>query len=113
MPVAAPRKNEYRGASCSTRRRLVVASGRGRLTKPPTIYRLVGHFRRICQMKKLTDTVFASLLVLAISIQGPAGQPSKAEERERAQKAAAAFQEIMGAPDQGIPQELLDRAQCV
>jgi lipid-binding SYLF domain-containing protein len=64
-------------------------------------------------MKKVTVTVFASLLVLAISIQSPAGQASKAEERERAQKAASAFQEIMGAPDQGIPQELLDRAQCV
>src|SRR5215475_3569642 len=64
-------------------------------------------------MKKATATVLASLLVLAISTQNLAGQNSKAEERERAQKAAAAFQEIMGAPDQGIPQELLDRAQCV
>src|SRR6266540_4476191 len=64
-------------------------------------------------MIKATVTVFASLLVLAISTQNLAGQTSKAEERERAQKAAAAFQEIMGAPDQGIPQELLDRAQCV
>src|SRR5262249_59592877 len=64
-------------------------------------------------MKKATVTVFASLLVLAISTQNLAGQTSKADERERAQKAAAAFQEIMGAPDQGIPQELLDRAQCV
>ena len=64
-------------------------------------------------MNKATVTVFASLLVLAISTQNLAGQNSKAEERERAQKAAVAFQEIMGAPDQGIPQELLDRAQCV
>src|SRR6266545_3947746 len=72
---------------------------------------MVSHWR--CLMKKATVTVFASLLVLAISTQNLAGQTSKAEERERAQKAAAAFQEIMGAPDQGIPQELLDRAQCV
>src|SRR2546428_3003311 len=64
-------------------------------------------------MKRVTDTVFASLLVLAISTQSLAGQGSKADERERAQKAAAAFQEIMSAPDQGIPQDLLDRAQCV
>src|SRR5262245_59079711 len=64
-------------------------------------------------MKKISDNVFASLLVLTISIQSPAGQGSKADERERAPKAAAAFQEIMSAPDQGIPQELLDRAQCV
>jgi SH3 domain-containing YSC84-like protein 1 len=64
-------------------------------------------------MKKPTSTVVASLLVLAISIQSLASQGSKTDERERAQKAALAFQEIMSAPDQGIPQELLDRAQCV
>jgi SH3 domain-containing YSC84-like protein 1 len=64
-------------------------------------------------MKRLTVTVLTCLLVLAISIQSPAGQGSKAEERERAQKAAVAFQEIMSAADQGIPQELLDRAYCV
>ncbi|MBL8191104.1 MAG: lipid-binding SYLF domain-containing protein [Acidobacteria bacterium] len=38
---------------------------------------------------------------------------SKAEEKERAQKAATAFREIMGAPDQAVPQELLDRSYCV
>jgi SH3 domain-containing YSC84-like protein 1 len=35
------------------------------------------------------------------------------EEAERARKAAQAFKEIMDAPDQAIPQELLDRAYCV
>jgi SH3 domain-containing YSC84-like protein 1 len=35
------------------------------------------------------------------------------EERERAQKAAKAFQEIMSAPDQNVPEEILDRAHCV
>jgi SH3 domain-containing YSC84-like protein 1 len=64
-------------------------------------------------MKRVNVTVFASLLVLGNSIQSLAGQGSKGEERERAQKAAVAFQEIMSAPDQGIPQDLLDRAQCV
>lgn len=64
-------------------------------------------------MKRVTFTAFAALLVLAISTQSQAGQGSKAEERERAQKAATAFQEIMSAPDQGIPQDLLDRAECV
>jgi lipid-binding SYLF domain-containing protein len=63
-------------------------------------------------MKQTTVTVMVCLLVLMISIQTSA-QGSKAEERERAHKAAAAFQEIMSAPDQGIPQELLDRAHCV
>jgi lipid-binding SYLF domain-containing protein len=64
-------------------------------------------------MKRVTVAAFASLLVLAVSIHNVSGQGSKADERERALKAAAAFQEIMSAPDQGIPQELLDRAQCV
>src|SRR5215470_9537224 len=72
---------------------------------------MVSHWR--CLMKIANGAVFASLLVLAISTQSIAGQGSKADERERAQKAAVAFQEIMAAPDQGIPQELLDRAQCV
>ena len=40
-------------------------------------------------------------------------QAATFEERERAQKAAKAFQEIMSAPDQNIPQEILDRAKCV
>src|SRR5215813_8093235 len=64
-------------------------------------------------MKRINVTVLVCLLVLAISIQSSAGQGSNADERVRAQKAAVAFQEIMSAPDQGIPQELLDRAQCV
>lgn len=37
----------------------------------------------------------------------------KKEEAKRAKKAAQAFREIMGAPDQAIPQDLLDRANCV
>lgn len=64
-------------------------------------------------MKQITVTVTVCLLVLTISIQSSAAQGSKAEERDRARKAAAAFQEVMSAPDQGIPQELLDRAHCV
>jgi lipid-binding SYLF domain-containing protein len=64
-------------------------------------------------MKQITVTVTVFLLVLTVSIQNSAAQGSKGEERERAQKAALAFQEIMSAPDQGIPQELLDRAHCV
>jgi len=62
--------------------------------------------------QKVVDTLVC-LLFLTIPIQSLAGAGSKAEERERAQKAATAFQEIMSAPDQGIPQELLDRAYCV
>ena len=64
-------------------------------------------------MKRIIVTVLACLLILGISIPSSAGQGSKTDERERAQKAAVAFQEVMSAPDQGIPQELLDRAYCI
>ncbi|MFZ4793193.1 MAG: lipid-binding SYLF domain-containing protein [Blastocatellia bacterium] len=37
----------------------------------------------------------------------------RTDARERAQKAAEAFRRIMKAPDQGIPQDFLDRASCV
>jgi lipid-binding SYLF domain-containing protein len=64
-------------------------------------------------MKQTPRAVLVCLLLLTISTQVPAQSGSKADERERARKAATAFQEIMSAPDQGIPQELLDRAYCV
>ena len=38
---------------------------------------------------------------------------SKVEEKERARKASVAFREIMGAPDQAVPMELLDRSYCI
>ncbi len=38
---------------------------------------------------------------------------ASSEQVERLRDAADAFQEIMQAPDQAIPQELLDRAECV
>jgi len=35
------------------------------------------------------------------------------QEVERLKKAALVFQEVMTAPDRGIPQQLLDKSQCV
>ena len=37
----------------------------------------------------------------------------RTDARARAQRAAEAFRQIMSAPDQGIPGDLLDRASCV
>src|SRR5262249_765632 len=64
-------------------------------------------------MKRIIVTVLACLLILAISIPSSASQGSKTDERDRAQKAAVAFQEVISAPDQSIPQELLGRAYCI
>ena len=56
-------------------------------------------------------TFVVSLIFLSITL--PAIANTKTESRERAEKASSAFREIMDAPDQSIPQDLIDRAQCV
>lgn len=43
---------------------------------------------------------------------GSTGRDIK-DEIEQSQKAAKVFTEIMGAPDKGIPQELVDKAECI
>jgi SH3 domain-containing YSC84-like protein 1 len=53
---------------------------------------------------------FTAALILIFAVTAFA---DKKEEVERAQKAAQAFREIMDAPDQAVPQDLLDRAHCV
>lgn len=59
-------------------------------------------------MKKLTILMLFGSLVFSVSAYA-----DKKEEVERAQNAAKAFREIMEAPDQTIPKELLDRSYCV
>lgn len=61
-------------------------------------------------MKITKITMLALSLVTLLSVSVFA---DKKEEVERAKKAATAFKEIMDAPDQAVPQELLDRAYCV
>lgn len=43
----------------------------------------------------------------------PAATQQMRDEVNQSQKAAQVFEEIMGAPDKGVPQELLDKAECV
>ena len=52
-------------------------------------------------------------LLLGFNLVTAGAVASDREETERARKASVAFQEIMSAPDQSVPQELLDRAECV
>ncbi|MBS1808057.1 MAG: lipid-binding SYLF domain-containing protein [Acidobacteria bacterium] len=59
-------------------------------------------------MKKLTILTLIGLVFLCSNVLA-----DKKEEVERAKKAAQAFREIMDAPDNAIPKELLDRAYCV
>ena len=62
-------------------------------------------------MKKLVVvTLFVSLCSLALAADEPA-QESKASDRVQA--AADVLNEIQGAPDSGIPQEILGSAECV
>lgn len=54
------------------------------------------------------------LLALAALLVIPSVVPARADTpRERLHDAAAVLREIMTAPDQSIPQELLDQAHCV
>jgi SH3 domain-containing YSC84-like protein 1 len=62
-------------------------------------------------MKKLALLVLGFLLLLAMP--APISADKKADAHERAAKAAVVLREIMSAPDQEIPQELLDRSYCV
>lgn len=50
---------------------------------------------------------------LAISCIVSVLAAEKDEDAERLERAATIFQEIMDTPDKGIPQGLLDKAQCV
>jgi lipid-binding SYLF domain-containing protein len=56
--------------------------------------------------------------LLTVSIAGlalvlPALASDRGDDTGRVEKATRVFQEIMGAPDQGIPEELLEKAKCV
>lgn len=67
---------------------------------------------RIAVFALLALALFATPHALS-TLSSSSAASSKTEEKERAQKAATAFSEIMDAPDQAVPLELLDRAYCV
>lgn len=53
-------------------------------------------------------------LALAVSLVAQAqGKKNLKDEVEQSEKAAQVFREIMATPDKGIPQELLENAECV
>jgi lipid-binding SYLF domain-containing protein len=62
-------------------------------------------------MPKTVPILFFFVLLAVSSSLGLANP--KSDARERAKQATLAFTQVMEAPDQGIPQDLLDRAHCV
>ncbi|MGC8795315.1 MAG: lipid-binding SYLF domain-containing protein [Bryobacteraceae bacterium] len=59
---------------------------------------------------------FAAALACISALLGAAAlqaQKASNEDTRRLDRAAVVFQEIMDSPDKGIPQELLNKAQCV
>ncbi len=59
-------------------------------------------------MKRILSTTLIVMVCLSVNVLA-----DKKAEVERARKAAIAFREIMDAPDNAVPQDLLDRAYCV
>jgi lipid-binding SYLF domain-containing protein len=59
--------------------------------------------------------VFATFLLICLAGSSAAEAKDAASKKEakRLERAAEVFREILTAPDQGLPQELLDRAHCV
>ena len=58
------------------------------------------------------DLLLAILYLLLLSAAALAGK-EKAEPLQRLDEATAVFKEIMGAPDKSIPQDLLDKSECI
>src|SRR6266852_4919267 len=52
-------------------------------------------------------------LLVAALICAPLMAESRNESAKRLEESAAVFSEIMSAPDKGIPDELLEKAQCI
>ena len=64
--------------------------------------------------KSLIGTIAACGLALAAGAQAQTQAEQKvADEVNQAEKAARVFREIMAVPDKGIPQSLMDKAECV
>lgn len=54
-----------------------------------------------------------SLLMAAAMVPSVASAAGRSQDVSRIRSATQVFREIMNAPDQGIPQELLEKAECV
>jgi lipid-binding SYLF domain-containing protein len=66
-------------------------------------------------MAAVATTLLGAGLVTALAISPASAQATKdlSDEISQSEKAARVFKEIMETPDKGIPQSLLDKAECV
>jgi len=73
--------------------------------------------KSVMKLDRAGALVSVTLLVIvsaAVVVQGQSKDAKRvAEATKEAQKAADVFTEIMSAPDKGIPQEVLEKAQCI
>lgn len=53
------------------------------------------------------------VLVLIVCLGSFAWAAGKADVQERLEKSSKVLQEVMAAPDKGIPEEILDKAKCI
>jgi SH3 domain-containing YSC84-like protein 1 len=58
-------------------------------------------------------TLFAGLLSVVVLLANMAWATAKEDSVERLQNSASVLKEIMGAPDKGIPEEVLNDAKCI
>lgn len=64
-------------------------------------------------IRKLSYLISILCLVLAASATGLAQGKNTKDSASQANKAATVLKEIMAAPDQAIPKDVLDKAECV
>ncbi|HET9531760.1 MAG TPA: hypothetical protein VFQ92_15485, partial [Blastocatellia bacterium] len=57
--------------------------------------------------------IIVFMLALLVSPAALAGGAERSDEVQRLRRATEVFREIMRTPDKGIPEDLLDRAECV
>jgi SH3 domain-containing YSC84-like protein 1 len=56
---------------------------------------------------------FVAPVLFLLVVSGAAFPPDRSDEVKRLQRATEVFQEIMKTPDKGIPEDLLDKADCI
>src|SRR5947209_20359576 len=77
--------------------------------------RIVGGIMRLRSSLVSAAAVFAllCLTILPTTLARAPKADDMKEARSQAEKAARVFQEVMDAPDKGIPRNLLDSADCI